>query len=604
MHKEKSFLLIVLLLFSLPLAAQWKPAGDKIKTEWAVKVDPGNVLPEYPRPIMERSDWKNLNGLWNYSIISLGKPLPTDYSGKILVPFPVESSLSGVMKMVGDSNEVVYSRTFEVPSKWNGRKVLLHFGAVDWKADVWVNDVKVGSHSGGYTPFTFDITPVLEKSGAQNVVVKVWDPSDKGPQPRGKQVSKPESIWYTPVTGIWQTVWLEAVPDNYITQIRTTPDVDKSSVQVQVFSEGVKADIVEVKVFDGKTLVTTGRSLGEQPVEVSLISPKLWSPDSPHLYSTEIAIYSKGKLLDKVKSYFAMRKISTKRDKNGIVRMQLNNKDYFQFGPLDQGWWPDGLYTAPTDEALAYDIQKTKDLGFNLIRKHVKVEPARWYTHCDRLGILVWQDMPSGDKAPVWHMRRYFDGVEYQRSLQSEAIYRKEWKEIMDNLYSYPCIVTWVPFNEGWGQFKTKEIAEWTKQYDPTRLVNPASGGNHFAVGDILDLHNYPGPDLYLYDGQRATVLGEYGGIGLALPDHLWEPNRNWGYVQFKNSEEVTNQYLKYAEDLKRLIKAGFSAAIYTQTTDVEIEVNGFMTYDRKVLKMDEVKVRKMNQEICNALNQ
>ena len=291
-----------------------------------------------------------------------------------------------------------------------------------------------------------------------------------------------------------------------------------------------------------------------------------------------------------------------RRDADGIVRLELNNEALFQFGPLDQGWWPDGLYTAPTDEALLYDVQKTKDFGFNMIRKHIKVEPARWYTHCDRLGIIVWQDMPSGDRNPEWQNRRYFDGTELKRSAESEAYYHKEWKEIMDCLYSYPCIGTWVPFNEAWGQFKTVEIAEWTKQYDPTRLVNPASGGNHYTCGDMLDLHNYPQPEMYLYDAQRATVLGEYGGIGLVLKDHLWEPNRNWGYVQFNSSKEVTDEYVKYADMLYQMIKRGFSAAVYTQTTDVEVEVNGLMTYDRKVIKLDEKRVKEINTRICNSL--
>ena len=298
-----------------------------------------------------------------------------------------------------------------------------------------------------------------------------------------------------------------------------------------------------------------------------------------------------------------MRKMSMKRDEKGIVRMQLNNKDYFQFGPLDQGWWPDGLYTAPSDEALKYDIIKTKEFGYNMIRKHVKVEPARWYTHCDQLGILVWQDMPSGGDSPQWQNRKFFDGVEIKRSEASEATYRKEWKEIMDYLYSYPSIVVWVPFNEAWGQFKTKEISDWTKAYDPTRLVNSASGGNHYPAGDILDLHNYPNPDMYLYDAQRITVLGEYGGIGLPLEGHLWKSDNNWGYVKFKNSDEVTNEYVKYAKQLMGFVKSGFSGAVYTQTTDVEGEVNGLMTYDRKVDKVNVDAIRKINQEVINAIH-
>lgn len=602
MVKKLIFFSMVLVVCS-HLSAQWKPAGDRIKTEWATKINVDNVLPEYPRPIMERTDWMNLNGLWNYAITPVGQSAPQKFDGQILVPFPVESSLSGVGKRLGEKNDLWYQRTFSVPSKWKGERVLLHFGAVDWKADVWVNEVKVGQHTGGFAPFSFDITAAL-KNGVNELQVKVWDPTDRGTQPRGKQVNDPSGIWYTPVSGIWQTVWLEPVPEQSIVALKTTPDIDKKQLTVEVATDQKRrADKIEVKVFDGKQLVAKGASLNGTPVEISMpADAKLWSPDAPSLYDMEVSLYAGGKLVDQVKSYAAMRKFSTKRDKNGIVRLQLNNKNVFQFGPLDQGWWPDGLYTAPTDEALLYDIQKTKDFGFNMIRKHIKVEPARWYTHCDRLGIIVWQDMPSGDRNPEWQNRRYFDGTEYKRSAESEATYRKEWKEIIDCLYSYPCIGTWVPFNEAWGQFKTQEMAEWTKQYDPTRLVNPASGGNHYTCGDMLDLHNYPGPEMYLYDAQRATVLGEYGGIGLVLKDHIWEPNRNWGYVQFNTSKEATDEYLKYADKLKGMIDRGFSAAVYTQTTDVEVEVNGLMTYDRKVIKLDEQALKKKNSEICNAL--
>ncbi|MDR2815391.1 MAG: beta galactosidase jelly roll domain-containing protein [Proteiniphilum sp.] len=596
-------LIVFFLLVTGSLFAQWQPAGDKIKTRWASEIDVNNVLPEYPRPIMERAEWQNLNGLWDYAIRPAGQQKPDGFDGKILAPFAVESSLSGVQKRVGKDNELWYQREFTVPSKWKNNKVLLHFGAVDWKADVWVNGVKVGQHTGGYTPFSFDITPALT-NGNNTLVVKVWDPADQGFQPRGKQVNRPEGIWYTPVTGIWQTVWLEPVPETYIENIKITPDVDKNILAVQAIANTcASAAKVEVIVKEGSRIVATGKAINNLPVEIAMPeNVKLWSPDSPHLYDLEITLWDGNKQLDKVESYAAMRKYSIERDDKGIVRLQLNNKDIFQFGPLDQGWWPDGLYTAPADEALEYDVVKTKELGFNMIRKHVKVEPARWYNHCDRHGIIVWQDMPSGDRGPEWQMRKYFDGTERVRSAESEANYRKEWKEIIDYLYSYPSVGVWVPFNEAWGQFKTKEIVEWTKQYDPTRLVNPASGGNHYPVGDILDLHQYPSPQLYLYDGQRATVLGEYGGIGWANKEHLWEPDRNWGYVQFNSAKEVTDEYVKYAEQLKQLIRQGFSAAVYTQTTDVEIEVNGLMTYDRKLVKVEEDRVRKVNQEICNIL--
>ncbi|HCB88518.1 MAG: glycoside hydrolase family 2 TIM barrel-domain containing protein [Petrimonas sp.] len=601
---KSKLVVFILLTATLSLSAQWKPAGDRLKTRWASQIDVNNVLPEYPRPIMERSQWQNLNGLWNYAILPVGKQNPTSFDGKILVPFAIESSLSGVQKRLGSENELWYQREFTVPSNWKNNRVLLHFGAVDWKADVWVNDIKVGQHTGGYAPFSFDVTPAL-KSGTNKLVVKVWDGTDQGYQPRGKQVNNPHGIWYTPVSGIWQTVWLEPVPEKYIENVKITPDIDKNTIGVEAFiNQATASDRIEVKVMEGSRVVATGQSINNQPVEVSMpANPRLWSPNDPFLYDLEVTVFNGSKQLDKVKSYTAMRKYSTKRDDKGIVRLQLNNKDLFQFGPLDQGWWPDGLYTAPTDEALRYDVVKTKDFGFNMIRKHVKVEPARWYMHCDQLGIIVWQDMPNGDRSPEWQMREYFTGAERLRSPESEANYRKEWKEIMDYLYSYPSIGVWVPFNEAWGQFKTQEIVEWTKQYDPSRLVNPASGGNHYHLGDMLDLHNYPHPEMYLYDGQRATVLGEYGGIGWANKEHLWEPDRNWGYVQFNSSNEVTNEYIKYAEQLKQMIRQGFSAAVYTQTTDVEVEVNGLMTYDRAVVKIDEGRVRKVNQEICHILN-
>ncbi len=602
MKVRATLLFALCVIFSA--SAQWKPAGDRIKTRWASEIDVNNVLPEYPRPIMERAEWQNLNGLWNYAIQPTGQQAPASYNGQVLVPFAIESSLSGVQKTVGDANELWYQREFSIPSKWKNNRVLLHFGAVDWKADVWVNDMKVGQHTGGYAPFSFDVTAALAASGSNKLVVKVWDPTDRGYQPRGKQVNKPEGIWYTPVSGIWQTVWLEPVPEKHIENIKITPDIDKNTLTVEgCVNEATSSARLQVKVTDGSRVVAEGQAINNQPVEITMpANATLWSPDNPFLYQLEVTLYDGAKQVDKVKSYAAMRKYSTKRDDKGIVRFQLNNKDVFHFGPLDQGWWPDGLYTAPTDEALKYDIVKTKDLGYNMIRKHVKVEPARWYTHCDRLGMIVWQDMPNGDAGPEWQMRQYFTGTERVRSAESEANFRKEWKEIIDYLYSYPSIGVWVPFNEAWGQFKTQEITEWTKQYDPTRLVNPASGGNHYTIGDILDLHHYPHPEMFLYDAQRATVLGEYGGIGWANKEHLWEPDRNWGYVQFNSSKEVTDEYVKYAEQLKQLIRQGFSAAVYTQTTDVEVEVNGLMTYDRAVIKVDEPRIRKVNQEICRLL--
>ena len=587
--------------------AQWKPAGDKIKTAWAEQVNPQQVLPEYPRPIMERADWQNLNGEWDYAIRPKGEVEPATFDGKILVPFAVESSLSGVQQMVGEANELWYKRTFQVPSAWKGKEILLHFGAVDWQADVFVDDVLIGSHVGGYTPFSLNVTPYLSaKSATHKLVVRVWDPSDKGYQPRGKQVSNPEGIWYTPVTGIWQTVWLEPVNASHITAIKAIPDVDKQVMHVTVStcSPSLASDIVEVELLVKGQVIASAKGVQGKELRLAVKQPTLWEPSNPYLYDMKVRLTKNGRSVDEVKSYTAFRKISTVRDAQGLMRMCLNDKPLFQYGPLDQGWWPDGLYTAPTDEALLYDIKKTKEWGFNMIRKHVKVEPARWYYHCDKEGILVWQDMPSGDMDNQWKPRVYNGGTDRQRTEASIANYYQEWKEIMDLCVSNPSVVVWVPFNEAWGQFDTEKVVAWTKAYDPSRLVNPASGGNHRPCGDILDLHNYPGPDMFLFDPIRVNVLGEYGGIGLAVEDHLWWNKRNWGYIQFKNSDEVTAEYVKYAKQLKDFVKKGFSAAVYTQTTDVEGEVNGLMTYDRKVIKINEAQVRAINQEVIRSMNE
>ena len=587
--------------------AQWKPAGDKIKTAWAEQVNPQQVLPEYPRPIMERADWQNLNGEWDYAIRPKGEVEPATFDGKILVPFAVESSLSGVQQLVGEANELWYKRTFQVPSAWKGKEILLHFGAVDWQADVFVDDVLIGSHVGGYTPFSLNVTPYLSaKSATHKLVVRVWDPSDKGYQPRGKQVSNPEGIWYTPVTGIWQTVWLEPVNASHITAIKAIPDVDKQVMHVTVSacSPSLASDIIEVELLDKGQVIASAKGVQGKELRLAVKQPTLWEPSNPYLYDMKVRLTKNGRAVDEVKSYTAFRKISTVRDAQGLMRMCLNDKPLFQYGPLDQGWWPDGLYTAPTDEALLYDIKKTKEWGFNMIRKHVKVEPARWYYHCDKEGILVWQDMPSGDMDNQWKPRVYNGGTDRQRTEASIANYYQEWKEIMDLCISNPSVVVWVPFNEAWGQFDTEKVVAWTQAYDPSRLVNPASGGNHRPCGDILDLHNYPGPDMFLFDPIRVNVLGEYGGIGLAVEDHLWWNKRNWGYIQFKNSDEVTAEYVKYAKQLKDFVKKGFSAAVYTQTTDVEGEVNGLMTYDRKVIKINEAQVRAINQEVIRSMNE
>ena len=603
-NMKKTLLVCCALALTVCAQAQWKPAGDKIKTKWAEQINPKNVLPEYPRPQLERTDWVNLNGEWEYAIKPKGEVEPKSFDGNILVPFAVESSLSGVQKEVGDMNELWYKRTFSVPANWKNKDIVLNFGAVDWKADVFINDILIGSHQGGFTPFSFNITPYLNGKNNQKLVVRVWDPSDKGYQPRGKQTSNPEGIWYTPVTGIWQTVWLEPVATNHITSVKSIPNIDNGTMNVTVgTSVPCNTSIVEVNLLDKGQVVASAKGIQGKELRLAVQNPTLWDTSNPYLYDMKVSLVKDGKVLDNVKSYTAFRKISAKRDANGVMRMQLNNKNLFHYGPLDQGWWPDGLYTAPTDEALLYDIIKTKEWGFNMIRKHVKVEPSRWYYHCDKEGILVWQEMPSGDMGNHWAPHTYNGGTDKNRSAASVANYYQEWKEIMDLCVSHPSVVVWVPFNEAWGQFDTEKVTEWTKGYDPSRLVNPASGGNHRACGDILDLHNYPGPSMFLYDPQRVTVLGEYGGIGLPLENHLWWNKRNWGYVQFKNRDEVTAEYVKYANELKGMVDRGFSAAVYTQTTDVEGEVNGLMTYDRKEIKINEAAVKKANQSVINQLS-
>ena len=575
----------------------------KITTKWGEKIDKNNPLPEYPRPQFERDSFINLNGVWSYLISKKKTEIPTAFEGEIVVPFSPECQLSGVERVVMPDDFLYYEREFDLPEEFIKGRVILNFGAVDYIAKVYVNGKYVGAHKGGYNPFSFDITDYIV-IGKNRINVTVTDPSNTGDQCRGKQTLNGTGIWYTPQSGIWQTVWLEAVPQQYIRNIRTTPDLDRKLFRVETAACGAQpGDVIEVRLYDNGTKVAEGRALSGAPVELNVAEPKLWSPASPFLYDMEVALVRNGRKVDEVQSYTAMRKFSIGRDENDIVRLELNNEPLFQFGPLDQGWWPDGLYTAPSDEALAFDVIKTKELGYNMIRKHVKVEPARWYYHCDKLGMIVWQDMPNGDQGPQWQMHNYFNGAEKHRSAESEANFRKEWKEIIDCLYSVPSIGVWVPFNEAWGQFKAPEIAEWTKAYDPSRLVNPASGGNHYLTGDILDTHHYPHPRMTLLDTNRATVLGEYGGIGLVMKEHLWEPDRNWGYVRLNSPKEVTDEYEKYADMLYKLIGRGFAAAVYTQTTDVEVEVNGLMTYDRKVMKVEPERIRRINERICNALN-
>lgn len=589
----------VLCLFAAPgFAADWQPAKGPLMTKWAKDVSPDTVHAEYPRPQMLRGDlsWQNLNGLWDYAITkSDAKWEKAD--GQILVPFPIESALSGVMKRVAPEQKLWYRRTFKSIAKDDGR-LLLHFGAVDWKCEVLVNGKSVGSHTGGYDPFSFDITDALKKDAAeQELVIAVTDPSDTNWQPRGKQVLKPGGIFYTPITGIWQTVWLEKVPRSYIKSLKIVPDIDNDSVNVTVEVAGDAKD-VELKVLDGvdvrdsQAMLVTSKGAAGKTVTLKLAKPKLWSPNSPFLYGLQVELTSAGKIVDKVDSYFGMRKISLGKDEQGLTRILLNNKFVFQYGPLDQGFWPDGLYTAPTDAALKYDLDVTKELGFNMVRKHVKTEPARWYYHCDKMGLLVWQDMPSGDKSigP--------NDPDIKRSEASAKNFEHEWSEIVHDFGNHPCIVMWVPFNEGWGQYDVARIVDYTRKLDPSRLVNNASGWADRNVGDVNDMHNYPGPGMPKPESKRAVVLGEFGGLGLPLEGHTWQGKDNWGYKSFTKQADLNAAYLQLVDRLRPLIGKGLSAAVYTQTTDVEVEVNGFMTYDRAVLKLEKDKASRAHARL------
>ncbi len=596
--------LFIIPAFLLAQTSSWHIAGDHIKSPWADSVNVNNVLPDYPRSQLQRNNWTNLNGLWQYAILPKDQQstMPVAFQGNILVPFAVESALSGVGKTVGKDSVLWYKRTLTLPSGAKGKTVLLHFGAIDWQSDIYVNGNKVFTHQGGFDPFTIDITSAINKSSKQDLAVCVWDPTDEGPQPTGKQRINPEGIWYTPVTGIWQTAWMEVVPKTYIASTKQTPDIDNNTLQISAHIEGMQTGD-ELRF----TALNNGQAVATQTVKdtaalLTISNPQLWSPTNPYLYDIKVAVLRSGKVVDEVKSYFAMRKISLAPDANGVQRMMLNNQFLFQYGPLDQGWWPDGLYTAPTDAALKFDIEQTKAMGFNMIRKHIKVEPARWYRYCDELGIVVWQDMPSGDLGNHWENRPGVLGraTDKNRTAESEGYYRTEWNRIMNVLYNFPCIVVWTPFNEAWGQFKTVEIADWTKKKDPSRLVNSASGGNFYAAGDILDLHSYPDPAMPLpqiFDGKEAVVCGEFGGLGLPLDGHTWQ-QKNWGYQSFKNTDTMFMRYKTLTDKLAELIPHGLSAAVYTQTTDVEGEVNGFMTYDRKVMKMPLEKLHAENTRL------
>ena len=567
-------LLTLLTLSLLPAgmrAQDWTPKQAPLMTRFAKDVQPDHVLPEYPRPQMVRRNWMNLNGIWQFQPgtweherFPKGK-----LSSSILVPFAVESALSGVREA---HERLWYRRPFTVPAAWKNQRVLLHFGAVDYECEAFVNGTSVGKHRGGYDPFSFDITAALT-TGEQTITVRVWDPTVKEGFPRGKQTLNPEGIMYTSVTGIWQTVWLEPVPEQRIVDFKMVPDIDRSVLTLSVQTEGSKALTYTAEVRDGKKVVAR---ITDKPLalsEIKIANQKLWSPDSPFLYDMTITLKDGDIVIDQVDTYFGMRKIARVFD-GKFHRLYLNNKFLFQLGPLDQGYWPDGLYTAPTDAALRSDLETIKQLGFNMTRKHIKVEPYRWYYWCDKLGLLVWQDMPSPNS--------YTMGT----PPPDKEAFTHELMRMVETHWNAPSIVMWVLFNEGQAQHDTQEYAALVKGLDPSRLVNEASGWTRTGAGDVADVHAYP-PPAYPTSNYQATACGEYGGIGYQIDGHLWNPKDVMQYVTVKNEQEYLSLFDKFATMLTEFkTNEGLSAAVYTEITDVEIELNGIMTYDR-ILKTD-----------------
>jgi beta-galactosidase/beta-glucuronidase len=584
------------------------PSGKSMRTPWSPSIP--TPLPEYPRPQMTRPNWVNLNGQWDYAILPKDSPAPKTFDGKILVPYAVESLLSGVQKPLLTNERLWYFRTFDNPHAV-GQRVLLHFGAVDDECAVWVNRKQVGEHRGGYLPFTFDITDALV-AGENELLISVLDSTETGLQQRGKQVLNPKGIWYTAISGIWQTVWLEVVPEVSIESLKLTPDLDTESLIVEVKMRGeAKGVSVAAETTQGGEKIISSSDQAEGAVRLAIPNPKTWSPSNPYLYDLHVRLMRDGQIVDEVGSYFAMRKFGLMKDSNGHLRFALNNQPLFLYGPLDQGYFPDGLYTPPSEEAMLFDIEYTRQIGCNMIRKHIKVEPLRWYYHCDRLGMIVWQDMPNGgliDGEVVATLSLAFGfrrndtrGLHWfgRTDPENRARYRSELQGMIDHLYNTACIAVWVPFNESWGQFQSAKVTEWVKAYDPTRLVDHASGWFDQGGGDFQSRHVYfkklkrPKPD------QRAFIISEFGGYSLKVPGHMWDDNKKFGYRFYETSEMLTNAYIALlANELKPLIPQGLAAAVYTQTTDVEIEINGYLTYDRKVEKMDAEKLRQAHAEL------
>ena len=603
-YYKKSLIILFKILYCLMNSLEnWHPVGTRIKTKWGNNLKPENVWQEYPRPQLERKDWLNLNGIWHYSITDIGSKKPEKFDQNILVPFCLESSLSGVMKPLNETQILWYYKEFEIPKKWKDKNIIIHFNAVDWKSELYINDDKIGEHYGGYSEFNFDITKNL-KTGKNKIILKVWDPSDTGYQPIGKQCLDPKVIWYTSISGIWQTVWLEPVNKQYIKKLEINNNYDNKEIKINCLLNTEEKLPLEMSLIykEKEILKQKGISNTETVLKISEENFHPWSPTEPNLYIIKIEIFDESnKLIDSILSYTTIRKIEQRKDESGYYRIYLNNKPLFNMGTLDQGYWPDGLYTPPSEEAMIYDINKLKELGFNTIRKHVKVEPYRYYYHCDKIGMLIWQDMPSGDRKPnSWEYHHLNTGDDVKRSEESKNNYYNEWSEIIDNLKFFQCIIIWIPFNEAWGQFDTEKVVNFTHNKDPTRLINAASGGNHRICGNFLDLHHYPEPSQYLKVDNLINILGEFGGLGLDIKGHTWKGD-NWGYRTFRTKEEITEKYEEYINLIINSFK-GFSAAIYTQTTDVEIEINGLITYDRAEMKIIEDRIKAANEKIINSL--
>jgi len=580
--------------------SSWKPIKDQIMTRWANEIDPENPLPEYPRPQLKRREWISLNGLWAYTIIPKDEGFVKKFEGKILVPYPLESALSGVKRRLLPNQKLWYHRKFTIPETWKTKKILLHFGAVDWETTIWINKKLVAIHKGGYTPFYFEISEFLNSSDENEIILSVWDPTNKGYQEQGKQSLNPKVILYTAVSGIWQTVWLEPVSDTFIKNLKMIPDIDKDSLSLKVDVNHLKPDdIIHITIFRKKNQIIFDRETKENNININIPAPILWTPDSPYLYDIIVEIKRNTSIIDQVESYFGMRKISLSKNKNGIKRIELNNKPLFQYGTLDQGYWPDGLYTAPTDDALKYDIEISKELGFNMIRKHVKIEPARWYYYCDKLGILVWQDMPSGEHWSIFKeiKQRFINDKRFKgkRKYYAKQIFYNELESMINFLYNFPSVVVWIPFNEGWGQFDTEKVVEKIRILDPSRLINNASGYFDKGIGDIRDIHSYPNPKMPKKLQGRAAVVGEFGGLGLEIKGHIWKFKRKFVYRNFPDQYKLLNKYENLISLLSILIKSGLSAAVYTQITDIEHEINGLLTYDREIIKMDKNKLHDLN---------